>query len=108
MKHIIRAATSTVSFCVISMFLLSHSAAGPTRVGNGDDGGDLEAAVPVRSGILVETRLEAVNKLKALQVSGVEGLGLLIPEVEKAEMLLVGQNIDLSKTDATASKSQMR
>ena len=104
MKHIIRAATSTVSFCVISMFLLSHSAAGPTRVGNGDDGGDLEAAVPVRSGILVETRLEAVNKLKALQVSGVEGLGLLIPEVEKAEMLLVGQNIDLSKTDATVEQ----
>ncbi len=89
------------AFIVLCM---SQANAGPTRVGNGDDGGDLESAVHVRSGVLMDTRREAVQKLKSLQVSGVEGLGLLIPEVEKSEMLLVSQNIDLSKTDATAEQ----
>jgi hypothetical protein len=102
MKRMMKSATF-VSCATLVLFSVPGFS-GPTRVGNGDDGGDLESAVEIRSGVLVETRLEAVKKLKALQVSGVEGLGLLIPEVEKTEMFLVGQNIDLSKTDATAEQ----
>ncbi|MBN8538861.1 MAG: hypothetical protein J0L82_00625 [Deltaproteobacteria bacterium] len=102
MKRMMKSATF-VSCATLALFSVPGFS-GPTRVGNGDDGGDLESAVEIRSGVLVETRLEAVKKLKALQVSAVEGLGLLIPEVEKAEMYLVGQNIDLSKTEATAEQ----
>lgn len=104
MKRMMKFAISFTSGCAAFFIANSFAFAGPTRVGNGDDGGDLESAVEIHSGILVETRLEAVKKLKALQVSGVEGLGLLIPEVEKTEMYLVGQNIDLLKTDATAEQ----
>jgi len=106
MKHMMKRVIVGATFVsCATLFLFSVPGfSGPTRVGNGDDGGDLESAVEIRSGVLVETRLEAVKKLKALQVSGVEGLGLLIPEVEKTEMFLVGQNIDLSKTDATAEQ----
>lgn len=104
MRQMKRVTSAFALTCVMTGLICSTGFAGPTRVGNGDDGGDLESAVEIRSGVLVETRLEAVKKLKALQVSGIEGLGLLIPEVEKTEMYLVGQNIDLSKTDATAEQ----
>lgn len=90
-----------LALVVLGASILGTSAyAGPTRVGNGDDGADLESledAVPVKSGILQETRKEAVEKLRRLQVGSVEGLGMLIPEVEKTEILLVGRNIDLRK-----------
>jgi hypothetical protein len=74
--------------------------AGPTRVGNGDDGGDLESPVVVKSGILIETRTEAVALLKQLNVSGIQGLGQVIPETEKTELLLVDRNVNLSQTQA--------
>lgn len=87
---------------VAALVLLAAATAhaGPTRVGNGDDRADLESleeAVPVKSGILQETRKEAAEKLRRLQVGSIEGLGTLIPEVEKTEILLVGRNIDLKK-----------
>ena len=90
-------AVQTVALLVLTASMVH---AGPTRVGNGDDGADLESledAVPVKSGILHETRKEAAEKLRRLQVGSVEGLGTLIPEVEKTEILLVGRNIDLRK-----------
>lgn len=83
---------------------VSAASAGPTRVGNGDDGADLESlegAVAVKSGILQETRIEAVGLLRRLQVASIEGLGLLIPEVERTEILLVGRNIDLRKMNTS-------
>lgn len=89
---------------VLTLLVSMKVSAGPTRVGNGDDGGDLESSMKVQSGILFETREEAVRRLKTLQVGSVEGLGLLIPEVEKTEMYLVERNIDLSKTSATAEE----
>jgi len=56
---------------VAALVLLAAATAhaGPTRVGNGDDGADLESleeAVPVKSGILQETRKEAAEKLRRL------------------------------------------
>ncbi len=81
--------------------VLETAQAGPTRVGNGDDGGDLESPVTIKSGVLIETRTEAVALLKQLNVSGISGLGQLIPETEKTELLLVDRNVNLSQTNAT-------
>lgn len=75
--------------------------AAPNRVGNGDDGGDLEKGTPVTSGILIETRNEAVALLRKLNVSGIEGLGGLMPEVETAPLVLVGKNVVVDQTSAT-------
>ena len=93
----------------ISMVTAASSAAygAPTRVGNGDDGGDLEKGTPVTSGILVEARNEAVELLKKLNVAGVSGLGSLLPEVENAKILLVSQNVLIDKTDATPEQIEV-
>ncbi len=99
MKRLVVISIFTLLLVFIASIEVAHS--GPTRVGNGDDGGDLESAMPVKSGILVETRDEAIQMLKKLNVNGVEGLGRLIPETERSEILLVGRNVDLAKTDAS-------
>lgn len=90
-----------VIFTSLLATVFETAQAGPTRVGNGDDGGDLESPVTIKSGILIETRVEAVALLKQLNVSGVSGLGQLLPETEKTEILLVDRNVNLSQTQAT-------
>lgn len=105
MKRFIVIAIFAILLATIIKF--EFALAGPTRVGNGDDGGDLEAGVPVRSGVLVETRDEALVLLKKLNIASVEGLGLLIPELERSEMLLLDRNIDLSKTNATPEAREL-
>jgi hypothetical protein len=68
-----------LTVAVVETFLMSAIAhAGPTRVGNGDDGRDLESiegTEPVTSGVLAETRAEAVALLRSLNIGSVEGLG---------------------------------
>lgn len=86
---------------IIVIAVLETAQAGPTRVGNGDDGGDLESPVSVKTGVLIETRAEAVELLRLLNVSGIQGLGQVIPEAEKTELLLVERNVNLSQTNST-------
>lgn len=59
---------------------------GVTKVGNGDDGRDLEGAVPVEDGILVESRDKALQLLNRLNVSAIAGLGMLVPELKTSPM----------------------
>lgn len=63
-----------------------------TKVGNGDDGRDLEGGTPIISGIIVETRDQAVEALKKLNIQGVAGLGTLIPELEHSQMLMAAND----------------
>lgn len=63
--------------------------AGPTKVGNGDDGADLEKTQKVNSGILISTRDQAIDLLNKLNVRGITHLGNLIDEVQKADIYLV-------------------
>ena len=70
-----------------------HVQASVTKVGNGNDGADLEALTPVTSGPIVEARAEALERLKNLNVIGVAGLGLLIPELERSEMMMAAQDV---------------
>ena len=77
---------------------------GPTKVGNGDDGGDLEAGSRVTTGVLLETQREAAALLRGLQVQGIEGLGALIPETEKADLFLAEK--DPSTKALTTAESQ--
>lgn len=68
-----------------------------TKVGNGDDGGDLEHKEKVTSGILETTREKAAKTLKDMGVRQIPHLGNLIDEVERTEIYLVHQNIDMTK-----------
>ena len=74
---------------------LSFSA--PTRVGNGDDGSDLESFIPLEKGKIVETRKLAVQRLKSLRISSVKGLGQLIPEVSKTDLYMTKKNLPVKK-----------
>ena len=51
--------------------------AGPTVVGNGDDGTDLEGFEKLEGGNIVDARTKAVEKLKEMNVKAVPGLGNL-------------------------------
>jgi hypothetical protein len=98
MLKIRRAASFSFSILAIaviaSLFTTSQQARGAvTRVGNGDDGSDLEGGQLVTSGILIETRAKAVARLKALDVRSIEHLGILLPELEKSEIYLVPRAI---------------
>ena len=88
MKHTLRILT----FFALSISILpqpfSAWAAPAVRVGNGDDGSDLEGATPLTSGKIFDARAKAVTKLKQLYVQGVPGLGKLIPETERSTLYL--------------------
>ncbi len=86
----------TISRIGISAALLftSHLAfASTTRVGNGDDGKDLEGGAKIQYGPIWDARLIAIERLKNLNIPGIAGLGLLIPEVEKTELILAQEDI---------------
>lgn len=80
---------------IIFLILLacSHSVfADPTKVGNGDDGSDLEKLQKVESGILISTRDRAASQMEEMKIRSIKGLGLLIDEIRKADLYLVSQN----------------
>jgi hypothetical protein len=83
---------------LLLIFLLTYLVfAGPTKVGNGDDGSDLEGFDLVTSGRLVESRLKAVELLKKLNIHGVPQLGALIPEVKNTKLYLTKRNINANR-----------
>jgi hypothetical protein len=60
-----------------------------TKVGNGDDGTDLEEVSPLSEGPIVLARAETIRLLEKLNVVGIAGLGLLLPDVSSTELYLV-------------------
>ncbi len=82
----------------LSMMLLTLMStaafASTTKVGNGDDGTDLEGAEPITKGIIFETREKAIANLKALNIHGIAGLGLLIPELEHNQLLMTKSDVN--------------
>ncbi len=73
---------------LILALVICSAAHGYQKVGNGDDGGDLEGAVPLTDGPLLKARETAIAKLLLLNTSGIRSLGNLIPEVSKSDLYL--------------------
>ena len=75
---------------LVLLYLISvlpvHAAV--VRIGNGDEGSDLEGSEEVTVGTIVSSRAEAVKLLKSLNVNAVRGLGSLIPEIESNKLYL--------------------
>ena len=78
-----------VALALIAIGWVTSANASATKVGNGDDGSDLEGARRIESGVLVETRAKALTLIKRLDTAAIEHLGTLQPELEKSEMYLV-------------------
>lgn len=77
------------AFVFSAALLLAPTAfATTTRVGNGDDGRDLEALKPITAGPILDARVKAANAMRALNTQGIPGLSALIPEIERTDLLL--------------------
>jgi hypothetical protein len=86
------------SIVIILLILFSQSVwAGPTKVGNGDDGTDLEGFEKIHSGKIVEARKQAVEHLKKVNTPSIKFLGLLLPEVEKADLYMTKKDISAKR-----------
>lgn len=85
---------------IIFLLLFSFtSLAGPTKVGNGDDGSDLEGFDLVHNGKLIDSKAKAVELLKKLNTQGIKHLGTLIPELENTKIYLTKRDISASKLE---------
>lgn len=86
--------------CVCAMMIGSEANSAVVRIGNGDEGSDLEGFQEVTKGILTESRADAVKLLKSLNVNGVKGLGMLLPEVESSKLYLTKKDsLELDQVD---------
>lgn len=89
--------------------LISSAYAAPTKVGNGDDGSDLEGFKEVTKGSIVESREEALKLLKGLNIPGVAGLGTLLPELESTKLYVTKKDVNAVETaDAGAFHADMK
>lgn len=77
-------------------FMTQNLSYGGTKVGNGDDGSDLEGAKLLEKGPILEARKKTVERLEKLNTAGIEGLGNLLPEVQKSTLYLVTEDIQTS------------
>lgn len=83
-----------VAFALFGIFLIffvlfsSWANAAVTKVGNGDNGRDLEGFEKIESGKIIEARNAALRLLEKVNTRGIRGLGNLIPEVEKADLYM--------------------
>lgn len=85
--------TSSLILFLITGILAIEASASPTKVGNGDAGGDLEKMEKVQSGVLIQTRDKALDLLRKQDVQNITGLSKLIPELEKADVYLSSSNV---------------
>jgi len=87
---------------LVLMYLLGtiHANAAVVRIGNGDEGSDLEGVEEVSSGIISTSRTETVKLLKSLNINAVRGLGSLIPEIESNKLYLAQKDsLELDTVD---------
>ncbi|MBL7716120.1 MAG: hypothetical protein JNL01_11705 [Bdellovibrionales bacterium] len=88
MKNLKVPATFLVRISVAVLVALPQTGLAITRVGNGDDGSDLEGFEALTSGKIVDSRAKAVEYLKSMGTPGIRGLGKLLPEVEKTSLYI--------------------
>lgn len=73
--------------------LSSAAWAKPTKVGNGDDGDDLEGATLINSGPILDAREKAIVLVKSLGTSGIQSLGNLLPELSRSPIYLAKKDV---------------
>lgn len=77
----------------ISLIAAASGQASVTKVGNGDDGADLETLTQITSGPILEARKRAIETVKQLNANGIPGMGLLIPELEHSNLFMATKDV---------------
>jgi hypothetical protein len=72
---------------------------GPTKVGNGDSGSDLEGFELVTKGELINSKNDAIKLLKNLNTQAIVGLGNLLPELENSKVYMTKKDISSKELD---------
>jgi hypothetical protein len=89
--------------------LVATSAHAVTKVGNGDDGRDLEGFIRIEKGPIVDAKREAVKLVRSLNIPGVRGLGALLPELEDSKLYLTKKDSNaVESTDPGAFHGDMK
>lgn len=90
---------TAAAILLAQLITMQTAFAATTKVGNGDDGTDLEGFTEVTSGPLLESQKAAAKHLKEMNTQGVPGLGTLLPEVEKAQLFLARRDVQANLSD---------
>ncbi|NJL23804.1 MAG: hypothetical protein HC902_00550 [Calothrix sp. SM1_5_4] len=90
------------------VFALSTAMASTTKVGNGDDGKDLEGVVKITEGPIFTARARAVALMKSLNTQGIPGLGQLLPELERTDLLMASKDVQALSTEGNWEASDNR
>ncbi|MGK0367519.1 MAG: hypothetical protein ACI9QD_000655 [Thermoproteota archaeon] len=80
-KEVTRSLIITFFLLVLAYDASAKKVLGPTRVGNGADGSDLEGFERVSSGKLIKTKEQALKLLAALNLKAIPGLSALDKEL---------------------------
>ncbi|MBI3557122.1 MAG: hypothetical protein HY074_12735, partial [Deltaproteobacteria bacterium] len=78
------------------------------KVGNGDDGTDLEGATSITSGKILESRAHAVELLNKLNTAGIPGLGSLLPELANSNLYLAKKDVAALPGDQSSFHTNMK
>lgn len=77
----------------LSLIAAAPGYASVTKVGNGDDGADLETLTQITSGPILAARQRAIETVKQLNANGIPGMGLLIPELEHSNLFMATKDV---------------
>lgn len=99
-----------MKYILITLILLAQSSwATTTRVGNGDNGSDLEGFELITSGPIVKAQKDAVKLLKELNVRSIYALGQLIYEVERSQLYMTKKDVtDMELKELGGFETDMR
>lgn len=84
---------------IFSLLIMNFGWAGPTKVGNGDDGADLEGFELVNDGKLIDSKKAALDLVKKLNTNGILGLGSLINEIQNNKIYLTKKDVSSKKLE---------
>lgn len=97
-NHKIKYIVGWILLALAFLIFMPTSSFAITKVGNSDDGSDLEGASPLEFGSIVKARKKAVARLQKMNVPAIAGLGTLLPEVEKTSLFMATADITTSLT----------
>lgn len=88
------AITKSLLMLSLCLPLAAQDLMAPTKVGNGDNGADLEGFEKLESGPIVKARDLAIEKVRALNLRSIRGLGNLQTELEKSDLYITKKDIN--------------
>lgn len=85
--------TSNAILWAVAVWCAAGAFASTTKIGNADEGGDLEGLEKIEKGAIYEARAQALKLVQGLNTAGIRGLGDLSAEIEKTDLYKVKDSV---------------